>query len=263
MNANVQFFSNPEFGNIRTLEINNKMWFGATDVATALGYSNPQEAIRNHCKSTGVREMRTPTKGGVQNVKFVNEGNVYRLVASSQLPKAEEFESWIFDEVLTSIRKHGGYIVAQPEETPEMIMAKALQVAQITIENNKQQLQIAHGTIEVQQEQINILVPKAEYTDDVLQATSTYTFTQMAKELNFTSANTFISHLKEMNIIYKQSGQYQLTSKYAGQRYTATRTARYFHSDGKPDTSISTVWTERGRAFLHNLLKCEEVCYGN
>lgn len=137
----------------------------------------------------------------------------------------------------------------------DYILGRSQEILQNRLQAAHQQLQMAQGTIDVQQEQIQNLAPKAEYTDDVLQATGTYTFTQMAKELNFTSVNTFIAHLKELSVIYKQSGQYQLTSKHAGQRYTATRTARYFHKDGTPGTSVSTVWTERGRWFLHNMFE--------
>lgn len=109
MKYNIQIFKNEAFGTIRTLAINNKMWFGATDIALSLGYSNPQEAIRRHCKSAGISEIRTPTKGGVQNIKFINEGNIYRLIINSQLPTAEKFESWVFDEVLPEIRSTGSY----------------------------------------------------------------------------------------------------------------------------------------------------------
>lgn len=255
MNANVQFFSNPKFGNIRTLEINNKMWFGATDVATALGYSNPQEAIRNHCKSAGVREMRTPTKGGMQNVKFVNEGNVYRLVAKSELPKAEEFESWIFDEVIPSVIHTGGYIATKVEDTPEMIMARALQVAQITIDNHKQRVRILESENQLQSEQLKLAAPKIQYVDNVLRSVNTYTATQLAKELGFTSGEALNKKLKEMRVQYKQSGQWLLYTDYSGKGYTKTKTESFTRNDGSIGTNTYTVWTEVGRAFLHSLFK--------
>lgn len=255
MNANVQFFSNPQFGNIRTLEINNKMWFGATDVATALGYSNPQEAIRNHCKSAGVREMRTPTKGGMQNVKFVNEGNVYRLVAKSELPKAEEFESWIFDEVIPSVIHTGGYIATKQDDTPEEIMARALSIAQDTLKRREERIALLENQSELQSEQLKLAAPKIQYVDNVLRSVNTYTVTQLAKELGFTSGEALNKKLKEMRVQYKQSGQWLLYTDYSGKGYTKTKTESFTRNDGSIGTNTYTVWTEVGRAFLHSLFK--------
>ena len=112
----LQIFKNPEFGEIRTIEENGKILFCATDAARALNYARPADAVTAHCK--GVSILPTPTAGGVQQMKFVPEGDIYRLIAKaadqSKSPevkeKAEKFESWIFDEVLPSIRKYGAYI---------------------------------------------------------------------------------------------------------------------------------------------------------
>ena len=98
------------FGQVRTLVENGVIWFCATDVARCLGYQNPHDVIAKHCKSTGVaiREVIDSMKRS-QRVKFINEGNVYRLIVRSQLPSAERFEAWLFDEVVPSIRKNGFY----------------------------------------------------------------------------------------------------------------------------------------------------------
>lgn len=101
-------FSNEEFGNIRTIEENGKIYFCGRDVATALGYQNANKALGDHCK--GVTKRDTPTTGGTQLMSFITEGDLYRLIAHSKLPKAEKFESWVFDEVLPTIRKTGGYV---------------------------------------------------------------------------------------------------------------------------------------------------------
>lgn len=106
--------------------------FAATDVAKCLGYTNPQKAIRVHCKSEGVNEMDTPTNGGIQKVKFITKGNLIRLVANSELPQAEQVESWIFDEVIPTVLETGGYIATKSDDTPEEIMARALTIAQAT-----------------------------------------------------------------------------------------------------------------------------------
>ena len=131
-------------------------------------------------------------------------------------------------------------------------IAYAMEVLNRRLAESKQRVQILEGENDMLSKENKELAPKAQYTDEVLQAPSTYTFSQMAKELNFTGVHTFIARLKALNLIYKQSGQYQLAYRFSGQGYTTTRTARFYHSDGTPDCSVSTVWTEKGRKFLHD-----------
>jgi anti-repressor protein len=107
----IQIFNNEEFGQVRTIEIDGKPYFSAKDVAEALGYSNPRKAILDHCK--GVTKRDTLTAGGQQAVNFIPEGDIYRLIVRSQLPSAERFESWVFDEVIPEIRKTGSYQLPQ------------------------------------------------------------------------------------------------------------------------------------------------------
>lgn len=114
----IKIFENEEFGQVRTIEENDKILFCGSDVAKALGYARPNEAIAKHCKGTSKR--RTPTAGGIQDMLFITEGDIYRLVVKSKLPSAEKFESWVFDEVIPSIRKHGAYM------TPETLQAAIL-----------------------------------------------------------------------------------------------------------------------------------------
>ena len=105
----LQIFKSDKFGEIRTLEDESgKVLFCGSDVAKALGYARPADAISAHCK--GVCVLPTPSAGGVQNTKFIPEGDVYRLIAHSKLPAAQQFESWVFDEVLPTIRRHGAYM---------------------------------------------------------------------------------------------------------------------------------------------------------
>lgn len=103
----LKVFNNPEFGKVRTITEHGKTLFCGNDVAKALGYKRPADAITAHCKGSVIR--RLPTNGGKQDMKFIPEGDIYRLAAKSELPGADEFESWIFDEVLPSIRKTGQY----------------------------------------------------------------------------------------------------------------------------------------------------------
>ena len=109
--TDIKIFENERFGTVRTLEEDGRTLFCGSDVAKALGYTNPRKALSDHCK--GVTKRDTPTAGGVQQMSFIPEGDIYRLAARSELPGAEEFERWIFDEVLPSIRKHGLYATAE------------------------------------------------------------------------------------------------------------------------------------------------------
>ena len=107
----MEIFKNPEFGSIRTFEQDDKVLFCGKDIAKALGYQRTADAITAHCK--GVCILPTPSNGGIQRMKFIPEGDVYRLIVHSKLPSAERFERWVFDEVLPSIRKHGAYITRE------------------------------------------------------------------------------------------------------------------------------------------------------
>ena len=117
----IQVFENKEFGKVRTVEENGKVMFVASDVAKALGYSRPADAITAHCK--GSAKHRLPTNGGMQDLKIIPEGDVYRLITHSKLPAAEKFESWVFDEVLPAIRKTGTYSI--PKDYPSALRALA------------------------------------------------------------------------------------------------------------------------------------------
>lgn len=114
--SEIQIFKSDAFGSVRTILQDGNILFCGKDVAEALGYQRAADAIAAHCK--GVCVLPTPSNGGVQRMKFITEGDVYRLITHSRLPAAEQFESWVFDEVLPSIRKTGSYNV------PDLIMEK-------------------------------------------------------------------------------------------------------------------------------------------
>jgi len=111
----LQTFHHPQFGKVELVVIDGKEWFGATQAALALGYANPHDAISKHCRQEGVAFREVLTNGGVQQMKFIDEGNLYRLIVKSRLPEAEKFERYVFEEILPTIRKHGAYM------TPEVI----------------------------------------------------------------------------------------------------------------------------------------------
>ena len=114
----LQIFSNPDFGEIRTVEQDGKVLFCGKDIATALGYTNTKDALSKHCKGVAIcYPLQTP--GGPQQARFIPEGDVYRLITHSRLPAAEQFEHWVFDEVLPSIRRIGAYGVP-PERLAQL-----------------------------------------------------------------------------------------------------------------------------------------------
>ena len=189
----LKIFENPEFGEIRTIEENGKVLFCGSDIAKALGYKNPSKALSDHCK--GVTKRYTPTASGKQEMNFIPEGDIYRLAAKSELSGAERFESWIFDEVLPSIRKNGGYIAGQAELSPEELMARALMVAQKTLA--ERDARISALTVENQ-----IMAPKAEYFDDLVDRNLLTSFRETAKQLEI-KEKAFIAFLLEKKFIYR------------------------------------------------------------
>lgn len=258
--TNVQTFNSEKFGALRTQTVENgQILFCLNDVMKSLDLSHITK-LKSRLNERGCTTSSVPTYNQygaevVQEMIFIDEPNLYRCIFQSRKKEAEQFQTWVFEEVLPSIRQTGGYLSTQQDDTPELIMARALQVAQATIENHKQRVQMLVGENEQLMNENKQLAPKAQYTDEVLQSASTYTFTQMAKELNFTSVNSFTNYLHQKRIIFRQSGQWMLTARYSGQGYTNTRTARFFREDGSIGTSTSTVWTEKGRSFLHNIVK--------
>lgn len=105
----LKIFQNSEFGELGVMTIDGKEYFPAIQCAQILGYSNPRKAVIDHCEIEGVTKRYVPTSGGTQEVKYISEGNLYRLIVRSKLPSAKKFERWVFDEVLPEIRHTGGY----------------------------------------------------------------------------------------------------------------------------------------------------------
>ncbi|GHV62935.1 hypothetical protein FACS1894195_5140 [Bacteroidia bacterium] len=229
--------------------------FNASEVCCILGYKNPRKEVSIHCRKEGVTKCYTPTKGGLQQTTFISEGNLYRLIMRSKMPEAEKFEREVCDVVLPSIRKTGGYIAAKEEETPEQLYLRAMSVLKETVERQKQKVQMLSGENEFLHEENKHLAPKAEYTDAVLQSNSTYTLTQAAHDLGLRSVYSLTGWLSKLGILYYQSGQWQPTAKVSDKEYFTTRTAKFVRSDDTVGTTLSTVVTEKGRLYLHTLIK--------
>ena len=235
----IKIFQNQEFGAIRTISNEQgEALFCGRDVADALGYLNSRKAIRDHVADEDKLEERIVTSGQNRHLIFINESGLYALILSSKLDSAKRFKHWVTSEVLPSIRKHEGYMMARPDESDEIILARALQIMQATLQRRD--------------EQIARLKPRAEYADQVLDSITCITTSQLAKELDMT-AQELNRLLCEMRIQYWQSGQYLLYADYARQGYAKNRTYSYRGHDNTLRTNTYLVWTERGRDFIHRL----------
>lgn len=183
----VKLYEDERFGNIRILEENGKVLFCGTDVAKALGYSNPNKAINDHCRA--ITKRSTPISGKTQDINFIPEGDVYRLIVSSNLPRAQEFEAWIFDDVLPSIRKHGAYIAPDTIEKilhdPDTLISLAQQ-------------------LKAERAKVAELTPKAEYYDTVAASEGSLNFRETAKTLGIPEKK-FIAAVEKNKLCYRNA----------------------------------------------------------
>lgn len=189
----IQIFKNPDFGEVRTLEEDGTVLFCGSDVAKALGYARPNDAVTQHCRATVKR--RTPISGKMQDINFIPESDLYRLVFSSKLPTAEKFTDWVTSEVLPSIRRGGGYIAGQESMTPEELMAKALTVAQRTLAERE-------ARISQLSTQAAIMAPKADYFDELVERNTLTNFRETAKQLEV-GPKALVGFLIEKKYIYR------------------------------------------------------------
>lgn len=199
----MQIFRSPDFGEVRTVEENGTVLFCGSDVADSLGYKRPNDAISTHCRGTVKRRIgvQTGTKAdgtpAMQEVEmlFIPEGDVYRLAARSKLPGADAFERWIFDEVIPSVRKNGGYLMGQDTMSADELMARALMVAQKTLADREARI----SALTVQNA---ILAPKAEYFDELVERNTLTNFRETAKELGI-APKKFVQFLLDRKYIYR------------------------------------------------------------
>ena len=170
----LQIFKNPEFGEIRTIEVNNQPWFVGKDVADILGYRNGSRDINNHVEEEDRLKYQIGTAGQLREQTLINESGLYSLILSSKLPKAKEFKRWVTSDVLPTIRKTGGYINGSEAMSDSEIMAKALLVAQKTIEANKEKINQLMSDNER-------MKPKALFVDAVANSDGTILIGELAK----------------------------------------------------------------------------------
>ena len=231
----------------------------ATNMAKAFG-KTPKDWLRtNQTKEfistlSGVRQI-SPTELVAVNQGGSNQGtwmheDVALMFAQWLSP---DFYIWCNDRIKELLTQ--GVATVSDDDA---VIAHAMEVLQNRLaqkqrelDEKKQRVMILEGQTEAQQKQIGELAPKAEYTDTVLMSTTTYTMTEVAKEFGY-SANTFSKKLSDCGILFYQSGRWMLTAKYQGQGYMNTRTHQFYHNDGTVGTNTISVWTEKGRKFLHD-----------
>lgn len=199
----LKIFKNEEFGEIRTVEIEGKPYFCGKDVAKVLGYAKPLNALATHIdEDDSLKQGLTDSMGRIQETIFINESGLYSLILSSKLPNAKAFKKWVTSEVLPSIRKHGGYINGQSEMSPEELMAKALQVAQKTLEEREARIGVLAAENSALTVEKQILQPKADYFDELVDRNLLTNFRETAKQLSI-KQNDFVKFLLEKKYVYR------------------------------------------------------------
>ncbi len=197
----LQIFKNESFGEVRTLIIDNEPWFVGKDVAKALGFSNTSDAISTHVFEEDKGVDSIDTLGGKQKMIIINESGVYALVFGSRLKTAKEFKRWVTSEVLPSIRKHGAYMTAEKLEevilNPDM-MIKLCTALKEEKDRNKE-LQLINSNLAVDN---NIMKPKAEYFDELVDRNLLTNFRETAKQLHI-GEKSFIKFLIDKKFIYR------------------------------------------------------------
>lgn len=259
----IKIFENAQFGQIRTaMSENNEPMFCLADVCNALGLNQPSR-VKTRLSENGVTTIKViDTMNREQQASFINEPNLYKCIFQSRKAEAEAFQDWVTSEVLPSIRKTGGYIVANDEDSEADIMAKALQIAKSTLERKNQriaELQVTCDTqaerLDHQQDIINASAPKVRYYLEHLQSTETLTTTQVAKEIGI-DANKLNQKLKEIGVLFRQSGSWMPKQPYCGWGLHAMRTQTYTRSDGTIGSNSYLVWKPKGRLFINALAVC-------
>ena len=236
MENKIQIFNNEEFGEVRTLNEDGKIYFVASDIAKRLGYMKPANAISAHCRYTLKRSIPHPQGKGTLDVNVIPEGDVYRLITHSKLPTAERFEKWVFDEVLPSIRKTGGYTL--PDFTNPIEAARAW-----ADECEAKQKALA---------QVNEMKPKAEFYDDVTGSEDTIDIGEVAKVLHMgIGRNKLFQFLRDKKVLAPNNAPYQ---RFIDAGYFR-RVESSYEVYGTTHVSVKTVVFQRGVDYIRKLLK--------
>ena len=193
-------FENPSFGKMRTTVIDGEPWFVGKDVAVALGYSNPRDALAKHVDDNDKNTVafRDGTSGN-PNITIINESGLYSLILSSKLPTAKEFKRWVTSEVLPAIRKTGSY---QLPSTPEQRIAAALVEAHKLLDDYRERNQLLAAENSRLLVDKTVMQPKADYFDELVERNTLTNFRETAKQLGL-DPKKFVGFLLEHRYIYR------------------------------------------------------------
>lgn len=195
----METFRNQEFGSVRIIRDDGRLLFCGIDVAAALGYSKPRNAVYAHCK--GALKRGALTAGGMQELTFIPEGDVYRLIVHSRLPTAQRFEKWVFEEVLPSIRQTGGYMTSSLLEQAAADPNVLLQFAGQLLAEHEKNVSLTR--------QVQEMEPKAAFFDTFLHPEDCTNIRATAKELDM-GERAFCKFLIEGGFLYRCPGGYLL-----------------------------------------------------
>ncbi len=246
----LQIFKNEQFGEVRTIEEDGKVLFCGSDCAKALGYQNPSRDVNRHCKNIEKR-CTTDSVGRQQETLFIPEGDLYRLITHSKLPAAEKFESWVFDEVLPSIRRNGGYIAGQETLSDDELLAKAFVVAQNKIAERDKL--IAEKDAKIQH-----MKPKEVFADAVAASKTTILIGELAKILKQNGVDTgekrLFAWLRNNGYLVKRKGtDYNApTQKSMELGLFEVKETAITHSDGHTTVNKTTKVTGKGQQYFSN-----------
>ena len=197
MKNKIEVFKNEQFGEVRTILEGETLLFCGSDIAKALGYARPGKAIIDHCK--GVLKRDTLTSGGMQSLSYIPEGDVYRLIVHSKLPAAEKFEHWLFDEVVPTIRKTGGYMTDSLLERIQKEPAVIMEFAQALIREKNR--------VKALEVELNTAKPKADYYDAFINPDDCTNIRTTAKELKIPERKFVQFLLREKYLFRSPPGQ--------------------------------------------------------
>lgn len=247
--TDIKLFENPEFGQVRILLENGEPLFCLADVCNILELRVTD--VKNRLEEEVVSIYPLSTNGGIQQVTFVNEEGFYSVVLGSRKESVKPFKKWVTSEVLPSIRKTGSYSLQN--KVPQTF-AQALRAYADELEKNEQ-LRLEVGQ---QRQVIGELQPKATYYDLILSSVDCLTVTQIAKDYGM-SAKSLNQFLSDKKVQFKQSGTWLLYQNHADKGYTKSETVSITYRNGEKGSKLNTKWTQKGRLFLYELLKRNNI----
>ena len=247
--SQLQIFNSEEFGEIRTVLNNEIPMFCLSDVCKALGLGNPS-MVKQRLNSKGISCIETLTKGGMQNLLYIDESNLYKTIFQSRKESAERFTDWVTSEVLPSIRKHGGYIAGQESMTDDELLAKALLVAQSKIAERDR-------LIAEKQKDIERMRPKEIFADAVASSKQSILIGQLAKLIcqngHPIGQNRLFEWLRNNGYLMKYGSNYNMPmQRYVEQGLFEVKESSVTNPDGSVKLTRTTKVTGKGQQYFIN-----------